>query len=205
METKKKLNKGLLDLIGGGQSDPFVSEYGAVKEYYLSEAIGEASEYIDWFHEIRNCRPSDIVKIRINCPGGNLFTTIQFLQAISECQGHVVASVEGMCMSAATLIFLIADECIITNHSMFLFHNYSSGTFGKGGEIYHGIIHERAWSESLLRDIYDDFLTDEEMSSLINDKDIWMNAQQVADRLEKRGKLAEQKQKKASSKKIKEV
>jgi ATP-dependent protease ClpP protease subunit len=108
-------------------------------------------------------------------------------------------------MSAATLIFLIADECIITNHSMFLFHNYSSGTFGKGGEIYHGIIHERAWSESLLRDIYDDFLTDEEMSSLINDKDIWMNAQQVADRLEKRGKLAEQKQKKASSKKIKEV
>ena len=205
MQTKKELNKGLLDLINSGQPDPFVAEYGSIREYYLSDSIGSASDYINWFHEIRNCRQTDMVKIHINCPGGDLFTTIQFLQAISECQGHVVASVEGMCMSAATLIFLRADECMITNHSMFLFHNYSSGTFGKGGEMYHGIIHEREWSEQLMRDIYEDFLTEEEIGSLINDKDIWMNAQQVMERLEKRGKIAERKQKKASSKKIKEA
>lgn len=151
-------------------------------------------------HEIRSSRHTDVIKLHINCPGGNLFTTIQILQAMAECEGHIIASVEGACMSAATLIFLCADEFMITNHSMFLFHNYSGGRFGKGGEMYHGVIHERKWSEVLMRDLYGDFLTDDEISELINDKDIWMDAAQVLDRLEKRGKTIEKKVKKAAAK-----
>ena len=141
MHKQNIQNKGLLDILKGGANDCFSSDYGAIKEYYLSEEIGDASDYIQWFHDIRNSRPSDVVKIHINCPGGNLFTTIQFMQALSETEAHIMVSVEGACMSAATLIFLMADEYMITDHSMFLFHNYSAGTAGKGGEMYHGIVH----------------------------------------------------------------
>jgi ATP-dependent protease ClpP protease subunit len=181
-------NKGLLDLLKGGANDCFTSDYGAVKEYYLSEEIGDASDYIQWFHDIRNSRPTDVVKIHINCPGGNLFTTIQFMQALSETEAHIMVSVEGACMSAATLIFLMADEYMITDHSMFLFHNYSAGTAGKGGEMYHGMVHERNWSANLFKDMYSDFLTEGEIKEMLEDKDIWMDAHQVLDRLEKRGK-----------------
>jgi ATP-dependent protease ClpP protease subunit len=189
-------NKGLLEhLIKGSQSESFNTDYGSIKDYYISDEIGSPEEYSQMIHEIRSSRQTDVIKLHINCPGGSLFTTIQLLQAMAECEAHIIASVEGACMSAATLIFLCADEFMITNHSMFLFHNYSGGTFGKGGEMYHGVIHERKWSEGLMRDLYSDFLTDEEITELINDKDIWMDAEHVLERLEKRGKLIEKKTK----------
>ena len=204
MDSTTQKNKGLLDqILNHGVEDSFTTEYGSIKEYYLSDEIGEPSDYIGWFHEIRNCRPTDLIKLHINCPGGNLFTTIQFMQALSETEAHIIVSVEGACMSAATLIFLMADEYMITNHSMFLFHNYSAGTAGKGGEMYHGMVHERNWSANLFKDLYIDFLTENEIKDMLEDKDIWMNANEVLARLEKRGKKiqkriqAEQKTKKA--------
>ena len=204
MDNTTHENKGLLDhILNKGVEDSFTTEYGSIKEYYLSDEIGDACDYIGWFHEIRNSRPSDLIKLHINCPGGNLFTTIQFMQALSETEAHIIVSVEGACMSAATLIFLMADEYMITNHSMFLFHNYSAGTAGKGGEMYHGMVHERNWSAKLFKDLYTDFLTENEIKDMLEDKDIWMDANEVLDRLEKRGKKiqkrikTEQKAKKA--------
>ena len=196
-QTQISNGKGLLDLLKGTHSESFSADYGSIKDYYLSDEIGGPDEYTQMIHEIRTSRQTDVIKLHLNCPGGNLFTTIQILQAMAESEAHIVASVEGACMSAATLIFLCADECMITNHSMFLFHNYSGGTFGKGGEMYHGVIHERKWSEGLMRDLYGDFLTEDEITELINDKDIWMDAAEVLNRLEKRGKLIEKKSKAA--------
>ena len=195
----ERKNNALQDLLGNNLKEPFVADYGSIKEYYLSQEIGTPEEYIDWFHEIRNCRESDLIKIHINCPGGNLFTTIQFMQALAETSAHIIASVEGACMSAATLIFLMADEFLITNHSRFLFHNYSGATSGKGGEMYHGMVNERSWAEKLLKEMYSDFLTDAEIDNMLNDKDIWMDADEVLKRLEKRSKILEKEFKKANA------
>jgi len=186
-------NNNLIDMLKGGPPDSFTADYGCMREYYLSDEIGSPSEYIDWFHEIRNCRKTDAITIHLNCPGGNLFTTIQFLQALSETEAHIIVSVEGACMSAATLIFLAADEYMITNHSMFLFHNYSAGTVGKGGEMYHGMVHERKWSTALFQDMYTGFLTPDEIIDMTNDKDIWLDSNEVIERLEKRGKMMQKK------------
>ena len=67
---------------------------------------------------------------------------------------------------------------------MFMFHNYSGGTIGKGGEMYDNIVHERKWSEKLLREIYNNFLTEDEIVSVLNNKDIWMDGDEVIKRLE---------------------
>src|SRR5210317_878235 len=183
---------GIEDLFGGGKVNNFSGEYGSVMDFYLSGTIGEASEYIEWFHKIRNARPTDIISFHINCPGGNLFTTVQFLQVLDECAAHVVMNVSGACMSAATLIFLQGDEFAINEHSAFLFHNYSGGMIGKGGEMYSNMIHDRKWSEKLFRSQYEDFLTAEEISNLVDDKDIWMDANTVVARLEARNKAREE-------------
>jgi len=66
---------------------------------------------------------------------------------------------------------------------MFMFHNYSSGVVGKGGEMYDRLAHEKEWSEKLLRDVYVDFLTEEEIVSILNNKDIWMDGDEVVKRL----------------------
>lgn len=186
MNHTKKAGNPLEELLSQ-TSTTFSSEYGSVMDFYLSSTIGEPSEYIDWFHKIRNARKSDIINIHINCPGGNLFTTVQFLQVLSECEAHIIMNVAGSCMSAATLIFLMGDEFIVNEHSAFLFHNYSGGMIGKGGEMYHNMVHDRKWSERLFRSQYEHFLTPEEISNLVDDKDIWMDAETVVKRLESRG------------------
>jgi len=49
--------------------------------------------------------------------------------------------------------------------------------------MYDNIIHEKKWSEKLLREIYEDFLTEVEIESILNNKDIWMDSDEVIARL----------------------
>jgi ATP-dependent protease ClpP protease subunit len=159
-----------------------------IHEFYISGVIKSPDNYIEWFDTIRHARRDDVIKIYLNTYGGDMFTGIQFMRALSETEAHVICSVEGACMSAGTMIFLCADEFEVTPHSMFMFHNYSGGTMGKGGEMYLQIQHERKWSERLLNEIYEGFLTTEEIRSLLDNKDMWMDVDEVVLRMEKRAK-----------------
>ena len=165
----------------------------SLHSFYLSGTIEDSSEYVAWFEIMRNAGENDVIQIHINSYGGDLFTAIQFLRAIADTQAHVICSVEGACMSAATMIFLCADTFEVSEHSMFMFHNYSSMTHGKGGEMYDNIVHERKWSEHLLKRIYDGFLRPEEISALLANKDLWMDGQEVLKRLTERQKKFEKK------------
>ena len=178
-----------VEFIGNKPKQAFTTRAAAILDYYISDDIGDASDYSDWFHQIRNANEEDTIILHINCPGGDLFTTIQFLMALSESQAHLVASVEGMCMSAATLLFLMCDEFRISPYAMFMFHNYSGMTHGKGGEMFDTLVHERKWSENLLTKLYTNFMTPSEIKSLLDNKDIWMDTDEVIERLKKRMEL----------------
>ena len=164
-------------------------------EYYLVGEVDEAKKYTEWFDQIRHCSSGDVIKIYINSCGGDLWSAIQFMRVIKESKATIVASVEGACMSAATIIFLMADGFDITPHSMFMFHNYSGGAAGKGGEMMDQLRHERSWSEKLLQEVYKDFLTYDEVQSILDNKDIWMTGEEVVKRLNLRQKKRKQKEK----------
>lgn len=158
----------------------------SIHEFYLTGEIGPAEDYVEWFDAIRHANETDAIKIYINSCGGDLFTAIQFLRVLSDTSATVIASVEGACMSAATMIFLSSDHFEVTPHSIFMFHNYSGGAFGKGGEMIDQLQHERKWSERLMREIYKDFMTNEEIKAMLENKDIWMDGEEVVKRLQTR-------------------
>ena len=183
-----KANKlDLMDiLLGKGvkQDDrTFHKQLVNVHEFYLSGEIESAENYIQWFDTIRHAGETDVIKIYLNSPGGDVFTAVQFMRVLQETDANIVMSVEGICASAATMIMLCGNTFEISDHTMFMFHNYSGGTFGKGGEMLDQLKHERKWSEKLLRDVYKDFLTNDEVTSLLENKDIWMDAMEVGERL----------------------
>ena len=60
---------------------------------------------------------------------------------------------------------------------------------GKGGEMYDRLSHEKTWSEKLLRDVYSDFLTEKEITSILDNKDIWMDGDECVKRLKKKVKV----------------
>ena len=165
-------------------SRSFSKPVAQVHEFYLSGPIEDAEDYIEWFDTIRNASSTDNVRIYINSPGGDLYTTLQFLRVMAETEAHITTSVEGACMSAATMIFLHGHTQEVTPHSLFMFHDYSSGTFGKGGEQYDQIQFEREWSRKFMTEVYKDFLTDAEIESMMHNKDIWMGSDEVVSRLE---------------------
>lgn len=191
MTTSNKSGNPLIELLGGEKKaqNAFTEKAIAhLHEYYLVGEVDDPSKYTEWFNQIRHAPPTDIIKIYINSYGGDLWTAIQFIRVIREAKAPVIVSVEGACMSAATIIFLMADSHEISPHSMFMFHNYSGGTIGKGGEMIDQIKHERKWSQKLLMEIYENFLTSDEIQAILDNKDIWMTAEEVVSRLNKKAK-----------------
>ncbi len=164
---------------------------GSIYEFYISGTIHSPENYVEVFDTIRHAGDNDVVKLYINTYGGDMFSAIQFMSVLAETDALVIASVEGACMSAGTLLFLSADRIEVTPHSMFMFHNYSGGAIGKGNEIYSRITHEKKWSERLMHEAYRGFLTFEEVEQLLAGKDIWMDSDEVVSRMENLIKLRE--------------
>lgn len=172
-----------------------------VHEFYLSGELESSENYIQWFDTIRHAGENDVVKIYINSPGGDVFTAIQFMRVLQETSASIVMSVEGICASAATMILLCGDSYEVSEHTMFMFHNYSGGSLGKGGEMYDQLMHERVWSEKLLRGVYEHFLTEAEIKSVLDNKDIWMDGDEAIKRLKVRKEYFEAQEKKDEAKK----
>jgi ATP-dependent Clp protease, protease subunit len=181
MDIKQQDNQDKKTIVGKPLS--------TIYEFYLVGDIESPDQYTEWFDIIRNIGLHDVVRLYINSVGGDLFTSIQFRNVIRQCQGTIMIEVEGACMSAATMIMLASDNIDISDNSMFMFHNYSGGVIGKGGEMYDNIIHERQWSEQLLRDVYVDFLEEDEIQQILDNRDIWMDSDDVIKRLINRAEL----------------
>ena len=171
-------------------------------EFYLTGEIESAENYVEWFDTIRHAGEHDIIKIYINSYGGDLFTAIQFLRVLAESSATKIVSVEGACMSAATMIFMCADNFEVTPHSVFMFHNYSGGTIGKGGEMIDQLLHERKWSENLLKNIYQGFMTNDEIKAMLENRDIWMDGEEVVKRINLKMANDQKKAKKTPEKKV---
>ncbi len=169
-----------------GTPDFFINTNGRNMSFYLSGPLEGPEKYTQWFHIIRNSSPNDVIRLHINSPGGNADSALQFMRVMRESAATIVASVEGNCSSAMTMIFLSADVVEISPHSIFMFHNYSGGMAGKGGEMFQQITHMKQWSEDLLRDVYTDFLTETEINNILNNQDIWMSADEAGRRIDKK-------------------
>lgn len=191
IKNKTTADIDLSDLLGPKKKKASYTErsLGSVYEFYLTGEITEAEDYTEWFNTIRNATENDVVRIFINSPGGDLFTAIQFMRALRESRARIAVSVEGACMSAATIIFLCGDEFEITPHSLFMIHQYTSGYFGRGNHIRDQVKVESKWSEDLFNDIYEGFLSKDEIRSMIEGQDIWFTHDEAIARLNKRGEV----------------
>ena len=165
---------------------------GQILDFYLNSTIGSPEDYAEWNQILRSSGEQDVVYLHINCYGGQALTAVQLMRAISESRATVVASVEGACMSAATFLFLMADVCEISDHSIFMFHNFSGGTIGKGNEMMAQVHHNDKWARELMESIYKDFFTQDEIDSILEGKDYWLSPDEVTERLQKRNDILEE-------------
>lgn len=154
-------------------------------EIYICTEIMEPTLYVDQFNTIRHAQEEDTIRIILNTRGGVLATALQFIRVMGESKAHIITSIEGDCMSAGTMIFLAGHEFEIAAHSSIMIHNYNGGMAGKAHEIHSQSDFQKVWANDLLNDIYDQFLTKEEINLVLSGKDLYLTTNEAAVRCEK--------------------
>lgn len=162
-----------------------------IHHFYISGPIEGPEKYIEWFQIMRQAGQMDAIYLHLNSGGGNAWTTVQFMRALNETNARVITSAEGIVASAATMLFLCGDQCEVSDHSAFMFHTFSSASFGKQHEMQAQVLLEKDWGRKLISQVYKNFLTDEEIENLINGQDFWMQSDEVIQRLNKRKEIEE--------------
>lgn len=154
--------------------------------FYIIDEIGEPSQFLDLINVLKTAEEHDTIFIYLNTPGGSLQTTIQIISAMKQSGATVVTCLEGEACSAGTLIFLAGDKHIVNQNCTFMIHNYSQWIGGKGNEVALRVKYSEQYFKKLAKDLYKSFLTDDEIQSVIDGKDYWMDSDEVIARLHAR-------------------
>jgi ATP-dependent protease ClpP protease subunit len=160
------------------------TDQGRRIDFYLTEVIETIDDYIDFLRAIESCRAGDEIVIHINCYGGNTFVSMNIHDALLKTDANVKVCVEGICASAATDIMLAANEWEVSPHATVMVHSWSAILAGKWSEIKARFHFDEKSLEPQFRELYKDFMSDEEIEACLNGKDFWFNAEETIKRLE---------------------
>lgn len=155
-----------------------------IHHFYVVDEIRDVDAYLNMINTLKTSEQHDTIFIYINTPGGNLITTLQIVAAIKQSAATVVTCMEGQVASAGTMIFLAGHRHMVGPNTFFMAHNYSAITGGKGFEIKTRQKFDEQYFSKLVKDIYTGFLTEEEINAIMEDRDVWLDAEEVAKRLQ---------------------
>jgi ATP-dependent protease ClpP protease subunit len=137
------------------------------------------------FNELREAKENDYLEFMINSGGGFVQEGMQFYNIIQEkFYGRTVAYLDNRGYSMGAMLFSMADKRVIYPYSDFMYHNYSGGAVGKGGEIKARIEH----SDKKLKEFFHDiivkqgFLSEEEFKQMLVGQDYWMGPKELCKR-----------------------
>ena len=148
-------------------------------DVYLNTGIDEPSYYSEICYILSTLTEDETVYFHINTPGGVLDSAFQLVDAIKGCRATTIARLTGTVASAGTIIALSCDKLIVAEHTSFMIHNYSAGAYGKGNELKARQEHIDKSTNDAFKEFYSGFLADKEIKEIINGKDIWLTADEV--------------------------
>jgi len=137
------------------------------------------------FNELLEADKNDYLELRINSRGGFVVEGQQFYNIIQEkFQDKVIAYLDNIGYSMGALLFCMASKRVIYPYSDFMFHNYSGGASGKGGEIKARVKHSSKALESFFYNLIvkQGFLTKKEFEQMLVGQDYWMGAKEMCKR-----------------------
>lgn len=161
---------------------PIVAHDNGDLEVYITDSIDEPSVFAELCHRLRLAPASSTVTLHINTPGGIIDSAFMIIDAMRASKAHIVGYLTGTVASAGTIIALACDKLILGQHLTFMIHNYSGGMVGKGHEMKaHQEFVDRNLNDAF-KSLYAGFLSPKEMQAIIDGRDMWFNADEVAAR-----------------------
>jgi ATP-dependent protease ClpP protease subunit len=137
------------------------------------------------FNELREAKTNDYLELMISSSGGAVLEGQQFYNLIQDkFYGRTVAYLNNHGYSMGALLFCMADKRIIYEYSELMFHNYSGGAIGKGGDLKARIEHYGKTMDTFFYDIIvkKGFLKKDEFEQMLVGQDYWMEAKELCKR-----------------------
>jgi len=127
----------------------FQNNQQAKRDFRIVNEGGEATIYIydiigeDWYGGVAakdfvmqlNALDVEVIHLRINSPGGDVFDGRAMATALKQHKAKVIAHIDGQAVSAATYVALAADEVEICAGGFFMIHNAWTIQMGNAAEF----------------------------------------------------------------------
>jgi len=137
------------------------------------------------FNELWSAEPNDTLELRINSRGGLVNEGSQFYSIIKNKFHNKTTTILDSCgYSMGALTFCMGDKRVVTLRSDLMFHDYSGGIAGKGGEIKSRFKHSSKHLRDFFKDVILDnnFLSKSEFDDMLIGKDFWMDTKELCKR-----------------------
>ena len=157
----------------------------------IDEPFVQPSYYRGVIQMLMDANEDDVVIFMCNSPGGYLSGLQSLLEAIKMTEATTIAVLVGQVASAASIFALHCDQIFVTDSANLLAHNVSYGTGGKGSDILSHVQHVSKTSEKLLRKTYEHFLTPKEIDEMINGREIYLDSDEIKQRLKQKEQALE--------------
>lgn len=181
---QKMNNEDVLDLLQTyGQLGYSLSSITHNKfEFNLDEDIKEPSYYRSLIEVLNNATEQDLVVLNINSGGGHLDSAISIIDALRNTRANTLAWISGSCYSAASLIALNCQNLEVGEFATLMCHNSAYGLGGYTTDIKDRAIFEHKMTSKIMHSVYKHFLSLDEIESVLANKTIWMDADEIAER-----------------------
>lgn len=154
---------------------------------YLDEDIKSPRYYRAVVDKVTSLNEGDQVYYYVASIGGRMDGLISLIEANRQTSADVICIIIGECHSAASMFALSCPNISVSPSATMMVHYVSFGTGGKASDIKANVNHTLDFTANYFREIYQGFLTEEEINSCIETgKEIWMQSDEIIDRLEKR-------------------
>lgn len=157
---------------------------------FSPDSITNPSYYVNFLALLNDLNPNDNVHVHLNTGGGMLDSSLAIYEGLCNCNAQVTMHVEGPCCSGGSMILMAGDQIIINKFGYVMIHTFSGGMIGKASDMKIKNEFEMKWWDYSFKEIYKDFLTEEEMNDCLNGKDFWFNAVEVDERFNNKLKKA---------------
>jgi len=182
---QKMNNEDVFDLLQSSeQLDYSVSSITHNKfEFNLDEDIKEPSYYRNLIEVLNNATEQDLVVLNINSFGGHLASAISIIDALRNTRANTLAWISGSAYSAAGLIALSCQNVEVGEFATFMCHNSQYGLGGYTTDIKDRALFEHKMTSKIMQSVYRFFLSPEEIESVLMNKTIWMDSDEIIERL----------------------
>lgn len=189
---KQTTNSNELVKLMSQQDEPFQVFSAPISTSYkviIDDEFREVYQFTELVDALDSATDKDCFLIKLSTVGGALHACIPLIAALKNTEAYVHVHVESDCASAGTFIMMLADSCFVNEYASVMFHNVQFGAVGHGGNVAAHVDHTTKMSQQLVRDMYSNFLTEDEITQLLHGMEIYFDADECHKRFQDREEI----------------